>query len=290
MDENILNLVVAVVVAVASVVALRFAERAISVRMGPTLQSIPDNIQSLIDKVSSDMQERHRAEIAELRSHYETQLAHSDRKIQELEGRVNWLFAQLVAAGGKVPEPMPVGIPSLPVPVPVPVTVLGIWPASNLSIRAEIDAIFKSGVRYTVIDSDVTKRRVLTEVDRTRPAILHVGAHATALAVLLDDGEAPVGWWKHLAQRYPFRLAVLNACESLDIVDAMQDAGVTAVVGMRKEIGDSVAVLFASEFYNWLMRGRTVEEAVSLAKLALDYVDAEMIGVRDKSGWTVNKG
>ncbi len=288
MDENILNLVVAVVVAVASVVALRFAERAISVRMGPTLQSIPDNIQSLIDKVSSDMQERHRAEIAELRSHYETQLAHSDRKIQELEGRVNWLFAQLVAAGGKVPEPMPVGIPSLPVPVPV--TVLGIWPASNLSIRAEIDAIFKSGVRYTVIDSDVTKRRVLTEVDRTRPAILHVGAHATALAVLLDDGEAPVGWWKHLAQRYPFRLAVLNACESLDIVDAMQDAGVTAVVGMRKEIGDSVAVLFASEFYNWLMRGRTVEEAVSLAKLALDYVDAEMIGVRDKSGWTVNKG
>ncbi len=291
MDDNSWwTLLLAVVVAVVSVIALRYVEKLISIRIGPNVQTIPDNIQALIAKMTREMQERHATEIADMRRQYEEQLSTYERKVTDLESRVNWLWGQLVAAGGKMPESMPVGVPPSPVPIPVPVTVLGIWPASNLSIRAEIDAIFKSGVRYTVIDSDVTKRRVLTEVDRTRPAILHVGAHATAQAVLLDDGEAPVGWWKHLAQRYPFRLAVLNACESLDIVDAMQDAGVTAVVGMRKEIGDSVAVLFASEFYNWLMRGRTVEEAVSLAKLALDYVDAEMIGVRDKSGWTVNKG
>lgn len=289
---NAITLVLGVVVAVASVIALRFVERTASVRLGPTIQTIPDNIQSLIERVSTDMQARHQSEIAELRSFYEAQLAVSERKIQELEARVNWLFAQLVAAGGKVPDQMPATISVLPPPpfTSTPVSVLGIWPATDLSIRAEIDAIFRSGVQYAVIDSDVTKRRVLAEVDRTRPAILHVGAHATAEGVLLDDGEAPVGWWRKLAQRYPFRLVVLNACESLDIVDAMQDAGVMAVVGMRKEISDKMAVLFAAEFYGWLMRGQTVAESVFLAKMALDYTDAELVDVRDKSGWTVSKG
>jgi len=263
MDSNSwLTLLFAVVVAMVSVVALRYLERLVSIRIGPS--TVPENIQALIARVGSDMQARHKLEIEEMRSHYEAQLAHSERKIQELEARVNWLFAQLVAAGGKVPDPMPLS--SIAV-VSAPVTVLGIWPASDLSIRAEIDAIFRSGIKYEVLDSNVTRSRLLGEVDRLKPAILHVGAHATADGVQLDDGLSLVGWWRNLAALYPFSLVVLNACESLDIVDSMQDAGATAVVGMRKDIGDRVAVEFARQFYGWLLRGRTVEAAATLTKM-----------------------
>lgn len=283
MDSSSLwTLLGAVVVAVVSVVALRYFERMVSVRIGPSTQTIPDNIQSLIARVSTDMQDRHRAEIAELRSHYEVQLANSERKIHELEARVNWLFAQLVAAGGKVPDPMPLP-PS--VPAAAPVVVLGIWPSSDLSIRAEIDAIFRSGIKYEVLDQTVTRGLLLAEVDRLKPTILHVGAHATVDGVQLDDGIALVGWWRNLAALYPFSLAVLNACESLDIVDAMNDAGVSAVVGMRKEIGDTVAVEFARQFYGWLLRGRTVQAAVTLTKLGLKHTDAELIVAR--GDWSI---
>lgn len=281
MDNNAAILIGAVVVAVASVIALRFLERMVSIRLGPTAQTIPDNIQSLITRVSTDMQAKHKTEIAELRSYYEAQLAISQQKIFELESRVNWLFAQLVAAGGKVPDPMPLPINSPPT---TPVAVLGIWPSSGLSIRAEIDAIFRSGIKYEVLDSHVSKGRLLAEVDRMKPTILHVGAHANEEGVMLDDGIALVGWWKNLAALYPFSLCVLNACESLDIVDAMHDAGVQSVVGMRKEISDTVAVEFARQFYGWLLRGRTVQSAVTLAKLGLKHTDAELIVARGDWG------
>lgn len=279
MDNNSWwTLLIAVVVAVVSVVALRYLERLISVRIGPTSQTIPDNIQALITKMTRDMQDRHATEIADMRRQHEEQLVQYERKVTDLESRVNWLWAQLVAAGGKMPE----NIPPLhaAIPVPVPVVVLGIWPTSDLSIRAEIDAIFRSGIKYEVLDSNVTRGRLLAEVDRLKPAILHVGAHATTEGVLLDDGLAMLGWWRNLAAIYPFSLVVLNACESLEIVDAMQDAGVTAVVGMRKEIGDATAVQFAREFYGWLLRGRGVQAAVTLAKLSLNHTDAELIVVR----------
>jgi hypothetical protein len=264
------------------VVVLWYFERLVSVRIGPSVQTIPDNIQSLIARVSTDMQDKHKSEIAELRIYYEAQLAISQQKIFELESRVNWLFAQLVAAGGKVPDPMP--LPS-GVPAAAPVVVLGIWPSSDLSIRAEIDAIFRSGIKYEVLDQTVTRGRLLAEVDRLKPTVLHVGAHATADGVQLDDGVALVGWWRNLAALYPFSLVVLNACESLDIVDAMNDAGVNAVVGMRKEIRDVVAVEFARQFYGWLLRGRTVQAGVTLAKLGLAHTDAELIVAR--GDWSI---
>lgn len=275
-DSSGWTLLAAVVVALLAVVALRFLERVASVRLGPPGESvIPANVQALITQVTEDMQSRHKAEIADLRNYYEAQLDANERKVAELEARVNWLFSQLVAAGGRVPTAV-----AAPKAVEIRPVVLGIWPQSDLSIRAEIDAIFRSGIKYEVLDSNVTRGRLLAEVDRLRPAVLHVGAHADAEGVFLDDGSSPVGWWRNLAGLYPFQLVLLNACESLEIVDAMHDAGVGAVVGMRKEIGDQVAVTFAREFYGWLLRGRSVQAAVTLSKLSLSHTDAELIVAR----------
>jgi len=294
MSGNQWTLVIAAIASALALLALFLIWR----RFGGELvtDSLPRNVQLVVSEVRRDYEakieeqkKRFEQEMADLKREHEAVREADALKIAELQRQVDWLWKQFLGAGGQAP-PAHVTIPATEAIAVKMVTVLGIWPSSNLSIRAEIDGIFKSGVRYTVIDTNVTKRRVLAEVDRTRPAILHVGAHATAESVTLDDGEAPIGWWRNLAQRYPFRLVVLNACTSLDIVDAMQDAGVTAVVGMRREIADEVAVVFATEFYGWLMRDRTVEESVSLAKLAINYTDAELIGVRDKSGWMVSKG
>lgn len=282
MDSSMWTFVVAVAVAVASVVGLRYLERMVAIRLGPPVDTIPANVQALIARVTDDMATRHKSEIAELRNHYEAQLSDNERKIADLERRVDWLFGQLVAAGGRVPQMEPIAKAAEKV-MPV---VLGIWPRSDLSIRAEIDAIFRSGIKYEVLDNNVTRGRVLAEVDRVRPAILHVGAHANAEGVMLDDGLVSVGWWRNLATLYPFSLALLNACESLEIVDGMHDAGVASVVGMRKEIGDVVAVSFAKEFYGWLLRGRSVQVAVTLAKLSLSHTDAELIVAR--GDWSVS--
>ena len=282
MDSNSQALLVAVLVAVASVVVLRYVERIVAIRLGPpSAAAIPTNVEALIVRVTTDMAERHKAEIAGLRNYYEDQLSDNERKIADLERRVDWLFGQLVAAGGK-PPPAEIAARSYAngtAEILAPV-VLGIWPPSDLSIRAEIDAIFRSGIKYEVLDSNVTRGRLLAEVDRMKPAILHVGAHASAEGVVLEDGLALLGWWRNLANLYAFSLVILNACTSLEIVDGMHDNGVAAVVGIRKEMADAVAVTFTREFYGWLLRGRSVQAAVTLTKLSLSHTDAELIVAR----------
>ena len=169
---------------------------------------------------------------------------------------------------------------------------LGLWPVNaDLDSRGEIDRVFASGISYVPMEGNVSKRTVVSALEREKPTILHFGGHANADGTAFDDGVAQTGWWSNIAQRFPFKLVVLLACSSLEIVDAMADAGVGAVVGMRGEIKDTVAVAFAGEFYNRLMRGQTVGDAVSYSKLTLaDHTDAELIAFRDPNSWTIAQG
>lgn len=281
MDSNSWIFLGAIVVAVVTVVSLRYIEKAAALRLGPPQDSIPPNVQALIDRVTQEMQTRHNVEIADLRAHYEALLGNYQRKISELEIRVDWLFGQLVNAGVKVPPMERAKSQSKP-----PVA-LGVWPESDLDIRGEMDAIYRSGLRYEPLDSNVTKGRILAVLRRVKPEILHVGAHATRDGIMLDDGLALVGWWRSITAIHPFRLVVLNACESLEIVEAMYDTGALSVVGMSKEIADSVAVAFAKEFYDLLLGGLGVEEAAYQAKLTLAHTDAERIAAR--GDWRVKQ-
>jgi len=199
-------------------------------------------------------------------------------QIESLQGQVHWLVQQLRGGGVAVP----VSIPAQPFHESKEPLVLGVWPNSDLSIRAEMDAIFRSGLRYVTLQNGagvlVTHASLRDEILRVYPEILHIGAHSTATGVELDDGTADIGWWRLLAKKAPFlRLVVLNSCQSLAIAESMHRAGVLAVVGMRDDISDTMAVAFAQKFYDELSIGASVVDAVDLAKLGLSYIDAEKI-------------
>ncbi len=286
-------LFVALVGAVLSLVAIFVVWR----KFGKNIASdeLPRNVQLVIQEVRAEsrrelMQAKvtYDAEIADIRQAHAEEITRSNKRITELEQLVAYLTAQLLVAGGK---PMPVHIPQMEMPEKRTVVVLGLWPSnSDLNTRAEIDKVFSSGIQYISMDGNVSKRTVVSALERERPAILHFGGHATEEGTEFDDGTALIGWWSNIAQRFPFRLVFLNACSSLTIVDAMSDAGVVAVVGTRGEIKDTVALEFAGEFYNRLMRGQSVGEAAALAKLTMEHIDAELIAVRDTTNWKIEKG
>lgn len=210
-----------------------------------------------------------------------------DEQMQGMQTKIDFLVEQLVELGRISPLPATVEKPKRKNPV-----ILGMWPKSDLAVRKEIDAIFRSGLEYIPMDgavARVTIRNSFSEVERTLPVIIHFGGHATEEGTEFDDGIAPVGWWATLVRTFPsVQLVVLNACRSLDIVDAMQDAGVTAVVGIRGDISDVAAIEFTREFYSRIMRGLSVDEAARRAKQTLgDHQQSELITARDPHFWTL---
>lgn len=250
---------------------------------------LPQDIQRRVDLARAEEWAIREVEFKELRLAYEQSAKELQqvfvilkRDIERLEGTIQWLWGQ--QAEGKTPPPPQV----VKIEVKASVLILGIWPESNLGIRSEINAIAESGIAYVPMIGEVTKRSLLEAVSRDKPAILHIGAHAGMEGIELDDGLATVGWWRNVARRSPFlRLVVLNACATLSIVDALRDAGIPAVVGMRGAIGDAVSIEFVRDFYAGLVRGMTVGESAEVAMLSLSLAtDAEMIVARDPDGWT----
>jgi hypothetical protein len=74
------------------------------------------------------------------------------------------------------------------------------------------------------------------------------------------------------------RLAVLGACESsriqgkspwTSIAPALVAAGIAAVIAMQYEVEDDKAILFDQAFYSALAAGLTVDEGVSIGRLAV---------------------
>lgn len=255
---------------------------------------LPDSVQLVITQIRTDYENKIAAiktacdmEVAEIRCLYEIRLAEQTRQLVELHRQVEWLLAQLLAAGGK----------AMPIMIPQPsekrtVVILGLWPvAVDIASREEIDAISRSGILYVPMDGRVTKRTVVAAIENEKPTILHFGGHSTEEFTEFDDGSADIGWWKNLVQEFPIiKVVFLNSCSSLSIVDAMASAGVVAVVGMRGEIADSVAIDFARDFYERLSAGRSVSDAGRLARSGLARTDAELIAVRDPSNWRIEKG
>src|SRR5690606_33002039 len=74
------------------------------------------------------------------------------------------------------------------------------------------------------------------------------------------------------------RLVILGACESsrqhgrtpwTGVAPALVARGVGAVIAMQYEVLDDMAILFSQGFYRALAAGLTVDEAVSVGRLAV---------------------
>lgn len=105
-----------------------------------------------------------------------------------------------------------------------------------------------------------------------RPTIVHFCGHGGpdgSLTIRDQDGHAydmaPKGLAKLLAlQKSTTRLIVLNACFSNALADLLI-ADVDCVIGMRIEVADDAAILFAQVFYGALFDGSSLGEAFATA-------------------------
>jgi hypothetical protein len=72
--------------------------------------------------------------------------------------------------------------------------------------------------------------------------------------------------------RDDLRCVVLNACHTDDQAAAIAEH-VPCVVGMRRQVLDDTAILFATGFYRAIAHGRTIRAAFKLARNGLDLHD-----------------
>jgi CHAT domain len=112
---------------------------------------------------------------------------------------------------------------------------------------------------------------------RFTPAVAHFSGHGhprDGIQVLDASGlpqpvppRALSGMFEIL--RDGLRCVVLNACHTDDQAAAIA-AHVPCVVGMRRQVLDETAVLFATGFYRALAHGRTIRTSFELARNGLD--------------------
>lgn len=159
------------------------------------------------------------------------------------------------------------------------IAVLGIWSGENLNVMAERDAIYNAGFAYKgIYGEQVTRAKILSELRTGKYAIIEIGTHGNADAILVNKLELNAGWWQQALHKRGVRVAVVLACFSDDsVTDAMKRAGVAHVIGVDGEIDDTAAIEFAEQFYQLFASGLPVEKAFSEAKLALDYRQSQKL-------------
>ncbi len=126
--------------------------------------------------------------------------------------------------------------------------------------------------KHAVRTSDL--QRILLD---TKPHIVHFSGHGNPTEeIVLEDkqGKSKAVSKETLVQLFKIlkdnvRVVVLNACFSKSQAEALQEV-IDYTIGMNKEVGDKMAINFASAFYQALAFDRTVPEAFELAKLEVD--------------------
>ena len=110
-----------------------------------------------------------------------------------------------------------------------------------------------------------------------RPHIVHFSGHGSkAREIVLEDndGESKRVSKETLTTLFTIlkdnvRVVVLNACFSKPQAEALNKV-IDYTIGMKKEIGDKMAISFAGAFYQALAFDRSVSEAYQLAKVEVD--------------------
>ena len=145
-------------------------------------------------------------------------------------------------------------------------------------------------IHWQPVRTDVTPAG-LSQALLDKPQLFHFSGHGqfkplddfASLVLLKDDGSkepelVPAADIARKLQTAGVRLAYLGACESgrqrgltpwTGIAPALAAAGIPAVVAMQYELLDDMAILFAQAFYTSLGAGLSVDEAVTVGRLAV---------------------
>lgn len=145
-------------------------------------------------------------------------------------------------------------------------------------------------VQYDVLEGNVTRTRLRHALIESPCHLLHFIGHGKFQdergLLRLNTGDGQEDWLDHgefaeLLRNAPLKLVVLNACQGaavsaaqplVGMAPALVQQGIPAVVAMRYEIPDDVALHFAQAFYHSLFKGWAsgwVEVAISHARHAL---------------------
>lgn len=158
--------------------------------------------------------------------------------------------------------------------------------------RAEVEAIAADVRRSTVLlGADATESRLLEELRRTSPRVVHLAAHGlvdaaepnrSAIALASSDtDDGRLHTLEVLSSPFDVGLAVLSACESargrvqqgegvLGLTRAFFAAGANGIVASLWPVSDEATAALMREFYSRMLgRKRSATRALREARLAL---------------------
>jgi CHAT domain len=117
---------------------------------------------------------------------------------------------------------------------------------------------------------------LLQILNETRPHVVHFSGHGDQHALAFEDADgqtkpldnASLAALLH-ASSDRIRLAVFNSCESSNQAELACEH-LDAAIGMERPVDDESAKVFASQFYNSIGFGRSLQQAFDQAKLQLE--------------------
>lgn len=99
-----------------------------------------------------------------------------------------------------------------------------------------------------------------------RIRVFHFGGHSgSTLLQLVDKNHRAASLATLMGMEKDLRLVVLNGCSNKDQVKGLLDAGVKAVIATSVPIEDTRAAIFAKQFYEAMVNGKTIKEAYTTA-------------------------
>ena len=151
-------------------------------------------------------------------------------------------------------------------------------PEETRRLREALTDAEEAGLCKLIVRSNATVGEILDLFQhsdyRNRIAVLHYGGHANSYQLLFESQQGKpaaadaAGFAAFLGQQRGLELVFLNGCSTQPQVQALLEAGVSAVVATSQAIDDAVATEFAGRFYRGLGSGATVRVAYNEAAAA----------------------
>lgn len=126
---------------------------------------------------------------------------------------------------------------------------------------------------------------LLQALNELRPHVIHFSGHGNERSIAFENAsgdavevgiEALVELMRVMTDN--IRLVVFNVCESEQLAEDVS-RHVEAAIGMRGELDDDAAAVFAAAFYSAIGFGRSLDEAFAQARAALMLEFADMADV-----------
>lgn len=160
--------------------------------------------------------------------------------------------------------------------------ILAIVAGDNIKTSELEKGISFSGIQYNLIGfHSVTKELIVNELDKGYN-IAEISSHGLngKFALGLND-IAPISWLSNVIKRRTELQAVLLLyCNSYMDIDTIASSGVFCV-GLYGEVPDTSAIIFSRQFYYYLSRQHTFEDAFDRARLTLPIADFSEICFKD---------